>query len=167
MRTPHQLTWGVSESLALTRSHVDSLCHCRVFPSAPSGTPRPHPHRPNLPISPWARYGESDDDVLEQMLQGRLCQEMGAKLSRQRGKIKSQTRSRVGLRLWGTQAAMCCVTSTLVKSSWSNQKLVHRYLLMTQATTKPRTMKHFRFSRQSQTKAHTVHKCTINGWYWL
>lgn len=34
-------TWGVPESLALTRVHTDSLCHCRVFPSALSGTPHP------------------------------------------------------------------------------------------------------------------------------
>lgn len=30
--------------------------------------------QPSLPISPWARYGESDDDVLEQLLQARLRQ---------------------------------------------------------------------------------------------
>lgn len=33
------------------------------------------PLHPSLPISPWARYGESDDGVLEQLLQGRLRQQ--------------------------------------------------------------------------------------------
>lgn len=47
---------------------------------------RAAPSPPNLPISAWARYGESDDDVLEQLLQGQLRQEMGAKLPRQRAK---------------------------------------------------------------------------------
>lgn len=41
------------------------------FPSR--GTPHPY-----LPISPWARYGESDDGVSEQPLLHKLCQEMTA-----------------------------------------------------------------------------------------
>ncbi|CAB1424189.1 unnamed protein product [Pleuronectes platessa] len=56
-------------------------------PSPPSGTPTPL--LPNLPIPPRAHYGESDDNVSEQLLQGRIRQETGGEPRTVRGSQRS------------------------------------------------------------------------------
>lgn len=71
------LTWGVSESLFCSRPRRQ-LVSPQGFPLNADWHYPPLP--PNLPISPWARYRESDDDVLEQLLQERRRQETGTKV---------------------------------------------------------------------------------------
>lgn len=105
MRTLHRLTWGVSESGAHT-------CPCRQLVSLQGFSLSTERHSPSLPTSPWARYGESDDGVLEQLLQGRLRQEMGSQASPANVLKESQTRSNARPRLSGARAVMCCVTNT-------------------------------------------------------
>lgn len=81
------------------------------------------PSPPNLPISPRARYGESDDDVLEQLLQGRFRQEKGAKPPPPANVLKeSKTRSHIRHRLSGACAVISCVTRTLHRPFSNNQK---------------------------------------------
>lgn len=74
-----------SAHLRSLRMSGTPMCPCRQLVSLRGFSLNGERHRPplppNLPISPCARYGESDDDVLEQLLQGRRRQDTGSEPS--------------------------------------------------------------------------------------
>lgn len=161
MRPLPRPTWGVPESLALTRVHVDSLCHCRVFPSTPSGTP--HPYRPAFPSHPGLVTGR-----VMTMSWSSCCGDGSAKRwepSLPANVLKeSQTRSHVRRRLSGKWAIISCVT----KTPFSNHcKLIKQRLayIIALTMTKPLNMKHLRFSLPSSNKGsctpHMYNQCLI------
>lgn len=87
---------------------ADSLCHCGGGGFSPQrGVTLPPP---DLPISPCARYGESDDGVLEQLLQGPTPSPPSI----------SDHKGRVQRRHSGKWAVMYCVKYTSSHVSWKS-----------------------------------------------